>query len=144
MIVLSYKSTDSKTTEPSMKESSNSTSPEEHSTPVDASYSTTPPTPQAYDDALERVTQALEQTQPSTPIEKVLWGFGLSLSFILFIPLLLEWLSYPYWLELFYDLSIFVEAALPLCVSFFLKNKQQATILRVIGTIVLLMYILTY
>ncbi|MGH1335207.1 MAG: hypothetical protein ACRBFS_03700 [Aureispira sp.] len=123
-----------------MKDSSESSFSDANPTSSDPIRST----PKEYVKALERVTQALEEQQPSTTLEKVLFGIGLFLCFILLIPQLLDWFSYPYWLELFYDFSIFAEASLPLVVSFFLKNKQQATILQIAGTIVLLTYAMTY
>lgn len=127
-----------------MKDSSKPSLPKEESTPIEPVFSKENLVSKDYEKALERISQALEQRQPSTTLEKVLFGIGLSLCFILSIPLCLEWLSYPYWLELFYDFSIFVEASLPLVLSFFLKNKQQATILQIAGTVVLLMYVLSY
>lgn len=127
-----------------MKEFSEQSSPEEQPLSADPLFATNQQSSKDYEAALERVAQVLEEQQPSTALEKVVFGLGLTLCFILLIPQLLEWLSYPYWLELFYDLSIFVEAALPLIVSFFLKNRQQATILQIAGTIILLIYVLTY
>lgn len=127
-----------------MKEFSDPSLPEEQALPSDPIDITEKQTPKDYNAALERVAQALEEQQPSSSLEKMVFALGLSLCFILLIPQLLEWLSYPHWLELFYDLSIFVEAALPLTVSFFLKNRQQATILQIAGTIILLIYVLTY
>lgn len=125
-----------------MKELSSS-SPEEQMPSNEPPFSNEPPTyPKDYDKALKRVTQALEEQQPSSTLEKVVFGVGLFLCFILLLSHLLDWLSYPHWLELFYHFSIFVEASLPLFVSFFLKNKQQATILQIAGTITLLMYLL--
>lgn len=119
------------------------------STPPNSEESTNFPeyeqqSPKNYEQAIERVTQVLEQERPTGILEKLLFGIGLIICIVLVIPLLLELFSYPSWLEVIYDFSIFVEAALPLIVSFFLKNKRQATILRIGGTIILLMYVLNY
>ncbi|MFK7796924.1 MAG: hypothetical protein AB8E82_05685 [Aureispira sp.] len=127
-----------------MKNVSNSPHSEEFIDSSEGSLSNSQATPKNYEQAVERVTQALEQERPTGILEKLLFGIGLIICVILVIPLLLEFFSYPSWLEVVYDFSIFVEASLPLIVSFFLKNKQQATILRIGGTIVLLTYILTY
>ncbi len=126
-----------------MNESSNASFPEEQPLSGDPLSQGQPQQAEEYNAALKRVAQALEGQQPSTETEKALYVVGLSLSLILFTAQLIEWLSYPYWLELLYSFFIFAEATLPLAVSFFLKNKQQATILRVVGTIILLIYALS-
>jgi hypothetical protein len=127
-----------------MNDASTPLNSEESTTSYEPSASDSQPTPKNYEQAVERVTQALEQEGPTSNLEKLLFGIGCSICIILVIPLLLDVLSYPSWLEVIYDFSIFVEASLPLIVSFFLKNKRQATILRIGGTIILLMYVLSH
>lgn len=126
-----------------MNSTSDSPNPEKSTILSDSLFPHTP-TSKNHDRAVERVAQALEQESSTNNLEKLLFGIGWMICVILVIPLLLEWFSYPSWLEVIYDFSIFAEASLPLIVSFFLKNKKQATILRIGGTTVLLMYLLSY
>jgi hypothetical protein len=110
---------------------------------VDSVLANNQPLPKEYDAALKRVAQVLENQAPSTSCEKLLFGLGIFLSALLLIAQLLHWLSYPTWLELLYSFAIFVEASVPLVISFFLKNKQQTLILRAVGTVVLILYALS-
>ena len=118
-------------------------SPEEQFPANESLLTDEQPLPKAYDDALQRVTQVLESQEPVTVTEKLLFGIGLFLCALLLCAQLLHWLAYPKWLEVLYSFAIFAEAALPLTISFFLKNRQQALILRIVGSLVLLLYALS-
>ena len=99
--------------------------------------------PKDYDATIERLKIQLEQSEPSSTEGKALFGIALAISFILLFVHLMELLAYPKWMELLHDIIIFAEAAIPFIISFFLKNPKYATLIRLIGIIVLVTYLLT-
>lgn len=96
-----------------------------------------------YNATVERLKAQLEQEEPSTTEGKALFGLALTVSFTLLFVQVMDFLAYPRWMELLYDIVIFAEASIPFVVSFFLKNRKYATLTRLIGVIVLVTYILT-
>lgn len=105
-----------------------------HNTPAPDSPSTTP------------VDFPQLQTSPSPPgdvTDRALWYLGLTIGIILLLAQLIDLLQYPNWSVWLYRLVLFAEAALPLAVSFFLKDHKKATLLRCLGIVVLVLYIVT-
>ncbi len=99
--------------------------------------------PKDYDATMERLAAKLEQNEESTTEGKALFGTGLAIGFILMFAQVLELLGYPKWMDSLYHILIFGEACLPFAVSFFLKNPKHATLMRLVGLIVLLVYLFT-
>lgn len=99
--------------------------------------------PKDYDATIERLTVQLAQNTPTTTEGKTLFATALAISFILLFVQLMEFMSYPKWMEFLHYIFIFVEASIPFIVSFFLKNPKQATLTRLIGVIVLVVYLFT-
>lgn len=99
--------------------------------------------PKDYDKTIERLKTQLEQSEPTTTEGKALFGIALVVSFTLLFVHIMDLLAYPRWMELLHDIVIFAEAASPFVVSFFLKNPRYATLIRLIGIIVLVTYLLT-
>ena len=99
--------------------------------------------PKDYDATMERLAAKLEQNEERTTEGKALFGTGLAIGFILMFVQILEILGYPHWMDSLYHILIFGEASIPFAVSFFLKNQKHATLMRLIGIIVLLVYLFT-
>ena len=99
--------------------------------------------PKDYNATVERLKTQLEQTQPIGTEGKALFGAAMTISFALLFVQMMDFLAYPRWMELLHDIVIFAEASIPFVVSFFLKNRKYATLTRLIGVIVLVIYILT-
>jgi hypothetical protein len=99
--------------------------------------------PKDYDATIERLKTQLEQSEPTTTEGKALFGIALIVSFTLLFVHIMDLLAYPRWMELLHDIVIFAEASIPFVVSFFLKNPKYATLIRLIGIIVLVTYFLT-
>ena len=99
--------------------------------------------PKDYNATIERLSAQLEQTEGSTMEGKALFGVGIVVGAILIFIQLMEQLSYPGWMEMLHPVIIFTEALIPFAVSFFLKNAKHATLMRLIGIIVLLTYLFT-
>lgn len=98
--------------------------------------------PSDYNATVERLKAQLEQSEPSSTEGKALFGLALMVSFALLFVQVMDFLAYPKWMELLYDIVIFAEASIPFVVSFFLKNRKYATLIRLIGVVVLITYIL--
>lgn len=99
--------------------------------------------PKDYDATIERLTAQLAQNTPTTKEGKTLFITTLIISFILLFVQALELLGYPQWMDLMYRVLIFVEASIPFTVSFCLKNPKHAILIRLIGIIVLVVYLFT-
>jgi hypothetical protein len=99
--------------------------------------------PKDYNETIERLKTQLEQNEPTSTEGKALFGIALTVSFTLLFVHIMDLLAYPKWMELLHDIVIFAEASIPFIVSFFLKNPKYATLIRLIGIIVLVTYILT-
>lgn len=99
--------------------------------------------PKDYDATVERLKTQLEQSEPTSTEGKALFGIALTISFVLLFVHTMELLAYPKWMEIFHNIVIFAEASVPFIVSFFLKNPKYATLIRLLGIIVLVTYVLT-
>lgn len=99
--------------------------------------------PKDYDATIERLKTQLEQSEPIGTEGKVLFGVALTISFVLLFVHIMELLAYPKWMEFLHNIVIFAEASIPFVVSFFLKNPKYATLIRLIGIIVLVTYLLS-
>jgi len=99
--------------------------------------------PKDYDATINRLKIQLEQNEPTSTEGKALFGIALMISFVLLFVHIMDLLAYPKWMELFHDIVIFAEASIPFVVSFFLKKPKYATLIRLIGVIVLVTYLLT-
>lgn len=99
--------------------------------------------PKDYNKTIERLSAQLEQNNPNNVEGKTLFATALVISFILMFVQIMELLAYPKWMEWVHPFLIFVEAAIPFVVSFFLKQPKYATLLRLIGIIVLVVYLFT-
>lgn len=80
---------------------------------------------------------------PEDVTDRALWYLGLTIGVILLLAQLIDLLQYPDWSIWFYRLVLFVEAALPLAVSFFLKDHKKVILLRSLGILVLVLYVIT-
>jgi len=99
--------------------------------------------PKDYNATIERLSAQLEQTEGSSMEGKALFGVGIIIGSILIFIQLMEQFSYPFWMEILHPVIIFAEALIPFAVSFFLKSPKHATLMRLIGIIVLLIYLFT-
>jgi hypothetical protein len=99
--------------------------------------------PKDYNETIERLKTQLEQSEPTSTEGKALFGIALTVSFVLLFVHVMDLLAYPRWMEFLHDIVIFAEASIPFVVSFFLKNPKYATLIRLIGIIVLVTYLLT-
>lgn len=103
------------------------------------------PTPSP--DVSETPPADFPKLQPTTPPEDItdrgLWYLGVSLGGILLLAQLIDLLAFPDWSVWLYRLVLLLEAALPLAVSFFLKDPKKATLLRGLGIVVLILYLIT-
>ncbi|BDS09536.1 hypothetical protein [Aureispira anguillae] len=102
-----------------------------------------PKLPEDYNATIQRLTAQLDQTSPTTTEGKTLFGTALAISFILIFVQIMEFLGYPKWMDWIHHILIFLEACIPFTVSFFLKNPKHATLIRLIGIIVLVIYLFT-
>jgi hypothetical protein len=99
--------------------------------------------PKDYNATIERLSAQLEQTEGASMEGKALFGVGIVVSSILIFIQLMEQFNYPSWMEILHPAIIFGEALIPFAVSFFLKNAKHATLMRLVGIIVLLTYLFT-
>lgn len=99
--------------------------------------------PKDYDATINRLTAQLQQTEDTSKEGKALFGVGLVLSAVLMITYLIDVFGFPKWLDWLHHILIFAEASIPFVVSFFLKKNNYATLMRLIGIIVLLVYLVT-
>lgn len=99
--------------------------------------------PKDYDVTIQKLTAQLEQAEPDTKEGKGLFIMAFALSVILLGVQVIELLGYPKWLDWLHHLLIFTEATIPFATSFFLKNNKFATLMRLIGIIVILVYLFT-
>lgn len=100
--------------------------------------------PKDYNATIERLKNQLDQSEPTGTEGHVLFGVAMTISFVVLFIHIMELLAYPKWMELLHDIVIFAEVSIPFIVSFFLKNPKYATLIRLIGIIVLASYILTF
>ncbi len=88
-------------------------------------------------------TESSPIAPPEDVTDRALWYFGLGIGAILLFAQLVDLLNFPDWTVWLYRLILLLEAALPLAVSFFLKNSKKATLLRGLGILVMVLYLIT-
>ncbi len=99
--------------------------------------------PKDYDATIERLSLKLSQENTDSNEQKAIIGVGLMIAFLLLFTQITEALGYPFWMVMILKCSVFAESAIPLFLSFFVKNTKLATLLRTIGLIVFISYLYT-
>jgi len=97
--------------------------------------------PKDYDATIERITNKYEQKAPLSDEGKALFSVGIAVGAVLLFVQVLELFNYPQWLDWLHHIVIFGEALIPFAVSFFLKKPKHATIMRLLGIVVMLVYL---
>jgi len=98
------------------------------------------PLPKDYEETIERLSAKLEN-EASPPQQTTLLIIACTLVAVLGFTQLAEWAAYPDWMVVVLKILVFAEATIPFAVSFFLNNTKYATLLRIVGIILMLLYL---